>query len=166
MTPTTTELYRWVKASERMPTDENEIYVLRRKNNDGGYNMDIVGLLKGFFILVDQERPFIAANHLHLYEWLEKSSLPAANEWVAEKPDKECVFISATKYIRNEEDLLWDYAIWQIKKLDGEDEHGNTAWYFGLLNGDGEEWGPLEDLEAALYHIITPPTTLYLDTNI
>jgi hypothetical protein len=78
------------------------------------------------------------------------------DEWLDTKPEfnKECVFITATKYNRNSEDLEYDYACWQIKKLDGEDENGNPAWYFGLLNGDGEEWGALEDLRADYYLII------------
>lgn len=85
------------------------------------------------------------------------TSTPVQDGWEEEKPNKECVFVSATKYERNDEDLLWDYTVWQIKKLDGEDDNGNPAWYFGLLNGDGEEWGPLEDLSAHLYKIIPSP---------
>ncbi|MBP7109506.1 MAG: hypothetical protein KBA90_13195 [Chitinophagaceae bacterium] len=81
------------------------------------------------------------------------------NKWLTEKPDfnEECSFVTATKYNRNEEDLKWDYSIWQIKKLDGEDENGEYGWYFGLLDGEGEEWGDLEDLAADLYYIIDEP---------
>lgn len=88
---------------------------------------------------------------------LSQPSTPVQDGWVAEKPNKECVFVSATKYERNDEDLLWDYTVWQIKKLDGEDDNGNPAWYFGLLNGDGEEWGALEDISAHLYKILPSP---------
>lgn len=78
--------------------------------------------------------------------------------WVRKKPDfkQECTFITAAKYGRNEEDLIWEYKIWQIKQLDGEDEEGNSAWYWGLLNGEGEEWGDLADLTAYYYKIIEP----------
>lgn len=78
--------------------------------------------------------------------------------WTKEKPKfkEECTFITASRYNRNNEDLQWDYSIWQIKKLDGEDEKGNPAWYWGLLNGDGEEWGPLDDIAADFYLIIPP----------
>lgn len=78
------------------------------------------------------------------------------NGWVSDKPDfkDECTFVTATKYDRNSEDLSYDYAIWQIKTLEGEYEKGQPASYLGLLNGEGEEWGPLEDLSADLYLII------------
>jgi len=71
--------------------------------------------------------------------------------------NEECTFVTASFYNRNDEDLNWDYTVWQIKKLDGEDEDGNPAWYWGLLTGDGEEWGPLEDLSADLYLILPHP---------
>lgn len=79
--------------------------------------------------------------------------------WLSEKPDfkKECVFITATKYERNNEPLYWDYSVWQIKKLDGETESGEYGWYWGLLNGDGEEWGPLEELAADRFFILAAP---------
>lgn len=78
------------------------------------------------------------------------------DKWISVKPEfkEECTFITATKYNRNNEDLYYEYSCWQIKKLDGEDENGNPAWYFGLLNGEGEEWGALEDLGADYYLII------------
>jgi hypothetical protein len=81
------------------------------------------------------------------------------NEWLDEKPEfnEECTFITATKYTRNKEDLKWDYSIWQIKKLDGENDKGEPAWYWGLLTGDGEEWGDLDDLTANKYFIFPNP---------
>jgi hypothetical protein len=80
--------------------------------------------------------------------------------WITEKPDfkGECVFVTATTYNRNDEGLIWDYKVWQIKKLDGENDKGEEIWYWGLLNGDGEEWGDLEDLRADMYKIISAPT--------
>lgn len=82
------------------------------------------------------------------------------NMWLTQKPEfnEECTFITATRYTRNNEPLPWDYSVWQIKKLDGEDVEGNPAWYWGLLNGDGEEWGDLDDLRADQYYIIENPT--------
>lgn len=83
------------------------------------------------------------------------------NKWLTERPDftEECTFITAHKYNRNDEDLPYDYRVWQIKKLDGEKEDGSYGWYWGLLNGDGEEWGDLDDLSAKFYYIIDNPPT-------
>ena len=83
------------------------------------------------------------------------------NKWLTEKPEftEECTFVTATKYNRNGEDLYLDYSIWQIKKMDGEDKYGDPIWYWGLLNGDGEEWGDLDDLTVDLYYIIDEPKT-------
>lgn len=79
--------------------------------------------------------------------------------WVAAKPEfkSECVLITASKYNRNSEAIDYDYTIWQIKQIDGEDDDGNPAWYWGLLNGEGEEYGELEDLTADFYKIIPAP---------
>ena len=76
--------------------------------------------------------------------------------WLNEKPvfDKECTFVTASTYKRNDGPLNWDYTVWQIKALDGEDDKGQPAWYWGLLTGDGEEWGDLNDLTADKYFII------------
>jgi hypothetical protein len=76
--------------------------------------------------------------------------------WLREKPkfNKECSFVTATKYVRNGEDVDYEYSFWMIKKLDGEDENGAPGWYWGLLCGDGEEWGDLEDLTADYYYIL------------
>lgn len=78
--------------------------------------------------------------------------------WVKERPEfnEECTLVTATKYNRNDEDLKYDYSVWQIKKLDGYNDKGNPAWYFGLLNGEGEEYGSLEDLEHADFYLIIP----------
>jgi len=89
-------------------------------------------------------------------EW---ASLHQCGGWVSEKPEfkSECVFITATKYERNDEPIYYEYTAWQIKQIDGEDDDGNPAWYWGLLNGDGEEYGALEDLEVDFYLIIPSP---------
>lgn len=95
------------------------------------------------------------------YEPVSAPLLQEAAEWVREKPDfkEECTFVTANKYHRNKEDLDFDFSVWQIKKLDGENDEGEDIWYWGLLNGDGEEWGPLEDLEAMFYLILPAPPT-------
>lgn len=89
------------------------------------------------------------------------SSLPR-NRWLSEKPDfnEECTFITANTYTRNDEPLPYDYSVWQIKKLDGENDEGEPAWYWGLLDGDGEEWGDLADLSVKYYYIISDPPKL------
>jgi hypothetical protein len=79
--------------------------------------------------------------------------------WLGEKPEfkEECVFVTATQYNRNDEDLEWNFSVWQIKKLDGETDEGEPCWYLGLLNGDGEEWGDINDLSVDKYLIIPSP---------
>ncbi len=89
----------------------------------------------------------------------EYASQQKGGRWVREKPDfkEECVFITATDYIRNREPLMWDYKVWQLKWLEGENDKGESAFYLGLLNGDGEEYGDLEDLVADRYFIFNQP---------
>lgn len=81
------------------------------------------------------------------------------NKWLTEKPEftEECTFVTATKYEVLDEDPYWDYSVWQIKKIDGYNDKDEPAWYYGLLNGDGEEWGDLDDLTVDLYYIIDEP---------
>lgn len=71
--------------------------------------------------------------------------------WLNEKPEfnEECVFVTATDF-KNQT----DYTVWQIEKCDGENEEGEDCWYWGLLNGDGEEYGALEDLVADRYFVL------------
>lgn len=66
------------------------------------------------------------------------------SKWTKEKPNKECVFIAATK-IRDE----WEYEFYIIKKMESDE-----GWYLGWLTGDGEEYGDLADMTADLYFII------------
>ena len=88
----------------------------------------------------------------------EYSSLSAGGmrEWVKEKPEfkNECLLITANHYTRNNEPIQWDFTAWQIKKLEGEDDDGNPAWYWGWLNGEGEEYGDLADLHAQMYLVL------------
>ena len=80
-------------------------------------------------------------------------------EWIKEKPyfKDECVFMTATTYSRNNENIDWDYSVWQTKWIEGVNDNDEPAMYLGLLNGEGEEWGALEDLQADLYKIISAP---------
>lgn len=76
--------------------------------------------------------------------------------WTKEKPEftEECLLITASHYTRNNEPIVWNFSVWQIKKLDGEDDAGNPAWYWGWLNGEGEEYGDLADLHAQMYLVL------------
>ena len=76
----------------------------------------------------------------------------AKEGWISEKPDKECLFISATLFRDN-----WDYRLWQIIKHYSYNDEGEYGWYYSLCEGDGQEWGPLDDLSADLYKIIIAP---------
>ena len=73
---------------------------------------------------------------------------PVGNVWVSEKPkfDKEFVLFTANNFRGN-----WEYSAWQVKQVESED-----GWYYGLLTGDGEEWGDSDDLKADLYLSMQP----------
>lgn len=68
--------------------------------------------------------------------------------WIDVKPkaDKEFIMVTASKFKTH-----WEYNVWIVQKLEGDD-----GWYYGLLAGDGEEWGDYDDLKADLYKIISP----------
>ena len=63
--------------------------------------------------------------------------------WSERKPklSKECLLIIATLI-----DRKWDYALFQIIKIDFEDK-----WYWGICTTDGDEWGNYSDLKADKY---------------
>lgn len=71
--------------------------------------------------------------------------------WINIKPEfkEECLLLTATCF-RGQ----WEYSIWRIEKIEVDE-----SWYLGLLNGDGEEWGDLEDLKADLYCVMPLLTT-------
>jgi len=70
-------VWQWVKASEVMPTDEDEIYVIRRLNKKGKYNMDVAVVWEGCFILgEDSVPPIIQKDLLQHIEWLSQAPLP------------------------------------------------------------------------------------------
>jgi hypothetical protein len=73
------------------------------------------------------------------------------NDWVFEKPEfkEDCILLTATK-----SDTIWEYNSWLIIALDGEDDNGKPAWYWGWCNIDGEEYGDISDLQADKYKII------------
>jgi hypothetical protein len=75
--------------------------------------------------------------------------------WVSDKPSvftKDCIVLTASEHKGQ-----WNYNSWLITAIDGEDEEGNPAWYWGLCNINGEELGPMEDMEAELYCVIDLP---------
>ncbi len=67
-------------------------------------------------------------------------------KWTTKKPKftEECLLIVATEIQEN-----WDFAIFQILKTDFED-----MWYWGVFDGDGCEWGDIEDLQADKYLVM------------
>jgi hypothetical protein len=71
--------------------------------------------------------------------------------WTDKKPafDREMVFVTA-----NEFKDVWEYNVWQILQAEGEDDKGNTVWYWALCNSEGDEWGDNEDLAADKYLIL------------
>lgn len=68
------------------------------------------------------------------------------NNWTTIKPpaNQERLFISANWIGRAKQ---YDYKTWRITKCDAGDE-----WYWGLCDGDGEEWGEWDDLTADFYY--------------
>ena len=66
--------------------------------------------------------------------------------WYDAKPefDIECIFATAS-LIRDH----YEHSIWEVVKF----TVGNTWWY-GVLTGNAEEWGDIEDLTATKYLIL------------
>ncbi len=66
--------------------------------------------------------------------------------WTNKKPkaDKECLLLTAT-FISQQ----WEYTLFQIKKINFDGQ-----WYWGLCNGDGDEWGDYSDLKADKYLVM------------
>lgn len=66
--------------------------------------------------------------------------------WSITKPDfkRECLCITASKVGGQ-----WEYKTWVIKLLECDEQ-----WYLGLLTGDLEEWGDIDDLKADLYNVM------------
>ena len=63
-------------------------------------------------------------------------------EWTKEKPNFPCLFIS-----RSQRKLWYEYAIWKIT-------YNEEDGYNMLLDGEGYEWGALEDLNEQEYMLI------------
>lgn len=72
-------------------------------------------------------------------------------EWVDKRPEftEECIMLTAHKY-KDE----WEYKSWLIVAVAGVNEKEEAAWYWGLCEMNGEEWGDMDDLSADLYIII------------
>lgn len=66
-------------------------------------------------------------------------------EWLSDKPEFKynCVLITAALYKG-----CWEYAVWIIEWING---------YWNLLDGNGVEWGDIEDLKADRYCILPEP---------
>ena len=72
--------------------------------------------------------------------------------WLTEKPDftEECILITATWH-SHPKNQHWEYTLYEIKWLEGVDEHEHTAWYWGICCSDGVEWGNISELGANKY---------------
>ena len=67
------------------------------------------------------------------------------NKWIKERPNKPCVFLTRNKF----ESENYNYDVWMIDWVESDD-----GLYLGLMQGDGEEWGDLDDLLDSEYFII------------
>lgn len=70
------------------------------------------------------------------------------NGWTQVKPNYPCVFMTR---VRNERLKIWDYNIWRIEKLKGEED---GTYYLGWLTEDGEEWDDINSIHFDEYFII------------
>lgn len=81
------------------------------------------------------------------------------NGWIEKKPEfkENCLLVTAI-YL-NKPHNYWDYQMHEIKKTDGLNDKDEPAWYWGIYEVDGEEWGDIADFEADLYKVIAllPP---------
>ena len=66
--------------------------------------------------------------------------------WIKEKPDYPCVFMTRGK-VKNH----YCYSIWRIEKLDGAEDN---TYYLGWLTEDGDEWDDIADMNFDEYLII------------
>jgi Lar family restriction alleviation protein len=78
-------------------------------------------------------------------QWNKRQEI--SGRWLSEKPSfqDECIFITATNIGGQ-----WNYYSWAMVWTGGIGDR-----YLALCNLDGEEWGPLEDLKADFYCIIS-----------
>jgi hypothetical protein len=67
-------------------------------------------------------------------------------KWLDEKPvfNFECLVIAANEFRGG-----WHYMAFRIEKVDSEE-----GWYWGWLDGDGEEYGDLSDFDAEKYFLM------------
>ena len=63
-------------------------------------------------------------------------------KWTKRKPNFPCLFISRSKWKD-----YWTYDIWEIV-------HSDEWNYDMLIDSEGYEWGPLEDLNEQEYMLI------------
>lgn len=69
--------------------------------------------------------------------------------WTSEKPKfkDDCVLVTADNI-----NGFWEYKTWIIKLVN----HGDGP-YMGLLDGYGDEYGDIDDLQSEKYLIIPEP---------
>jgi len=77
--------------------------------------------------------------------------------WVKDKPkdDKEFLMLTAS-FING----FWEYKTWEVRKITSED-----GFYFGLCDGEGEEWADYNDLATATTPISPTINTFTKLTN-
>ena len=71
-------------------------------------------------------------------------------KWTTTKPDFPCVVVTRTKYKER-----WNYQLWILEMVAGEDTDTQQFYYLGWLDRDGEEQGALGELLADEYLIIS-----------
>jgi hypothetical protein len=144
---------KWIYCKQRLP-EKDGLYLIVH-NSPGSY-----GRHEMYFKTEDkkwywQPNPYSVCGDGFITQWLDETPLREAAQgndgveesaWSAEKPkpDKEFWFVSAS-YFKDH----WECRIWQVVKINGPD-----GWYYGLCDGEGEEWGDWEDLQAERYYIL------------
>jgi len=101
------------------------------------------------------KRAFELEDEKHWNTVMMNESTPPSHQeqgerWITEKPeaDHEFTLVTKTKCLAGT-GQNYNYQVWNVIKF--EDSEG---WYYALCNGEGEEWGPYEDLSAQFYKII------------
>ena len=96
------------------------------------------------FILTNKERI-----NYHTLSERRKTVKDQIKGWTREKPTFPCVVLTRT----NVGDIF-EYIVWRLEMIKGENEKGERSQYLGVLTEDGCEWGDLSELTADEYLII------------
>ena len=126
---------KWIKANKSMPPMFKDV---EWRNANGGN----IPLGKMSAIEIYKK----AGANINSFEWFGESPALAEDGWTTEKPvaDREFAMVTKIKFQDN-----WEYAVWKVVKIDSEE-----GSYYGLCNGEGEEYCDYEDLAAQFYKII------------